>query len=171
MEICSASIEDFEGWLILAAEVEPLFGPMVDDLSFRQSLIEAIREGRAWCVRENNGPPGTPLCGGIVIHGIRNEIDWFAVAGPFRGRGLGRALLAHALEQLDPREEVTVRTFDSSADQGQPARRLYRSFGFRDRQACEPTSTGFSTIIMVRAGAGGTNHGKAAAGLFRGDAE
>ncbi|MFY9397069.1 MAG: N-acetyltransferase [Desulfomonilia bacterium] len=167
MEIHSASIEDFEGWLALAAELEPLFGPMVNDLSFHQALVEAIREGRAWCVRENEGPPGAPLCGGIVVNGFRNEIDWFGVAERFRGRGLGRALLDHALARLDPCEEVTVRTFDRSSAQGKPARHLYRSFGFRDRQACGPTPTGFPTIIMARAATGRANRCKAGMGLFR----
>ncbi len=145
-----ATIEDFESWLDLAGEVEHLFGAMVDEPSFRDALKESIREGRSFCVREGDAGPGAPLLGGIVIIFSRNEIEWFAVSGRCRGKGVGKALLTHVLTLLDARRDITVRTFDHSSEEGRPARRLYRAFGFRDHGSYGPTPTGFSTVVMLR---------------------
>jgi ribosomal protein S18 acetylase RimI-like enzyme len=145
-----ATIEDFESWIALAGEVEHLFGAMVHDASFRDAMKEALREGRAFCVRKDDDGPGAPLLGGIVIIFSRNEIEWFAVSGMCRGKGVGKALLAHALTLLDARRDITVRTFDHSSEEGRPARRLYHAFGFRDHGSYEPTPTGFPTVVMIR---------------------
>ncbi|VFU12555.1 GCN5-related N-acetyltransferase [anaerobic digester metagenome] len=145
-----ATIDDFESWIALAGEVEHLFGAMVHEPSFHDALKEALREGRAFCVRQDDAGAGAPLLGGITVMFSHNEIEWFAVSGKCRGKGVGKALLAHALSQLDARRDITVRTFDRSSEEGKPARRLYQAFGFRDHRSCDPTSTGFSTVIMIR---------------------
>jgi len=47
--------EDFEGWLLLAKEVEPLFGPMVEEPAFREGLRLAIMNGQAKPHDEQSG--------------------------------------------------------------------------------------------------------------------
>lgn len=139
---------DLPGWLLLAKEVEPLFGPMVEDLSFHEGLRKVLAAGNAFCVR--NGESTGVLQGGIVISPEANEILWFAVARTVRGQGIGRILLKEALEHLDRSRDMTVTTFDGSTVEGIPARRLYRKFGFVDSQPGGPNPAGISTVIMVR---------------------
>ena len=122
-----ASMDDFASWLALAREVEPLFGPMVDDPSFHEFLKKVFREQRAFCIREEDGPPGSPLCGGIAISRKKNEIGWLAV------------------------EDVWIQTFDETVMEGRLARRLYLHFGFCDHHPLEPTSTGIPRVMMVLA--------------------
>ena len=52
MLVQRAEPEDMPGWLALAAEVEPLFGPLVNDAGFRGALRKNIARGTAFCVRE-----------------------------------------------------------------------------------------------------------------------
>jgi len=40
--VVAATSEDVPGWLELAAEVEQLFGPMVDDPEFHRALARSI---------------------------------------------------------------------------------------------------------------------------------
>ncbi len=58
MNVVNATIEDISGWLELAAEVESLFGPMVDDPNFTLALEKNMNRQSAYCVRENNIPQG-----------------------------------------------------------------------------------------------------------------
>ncbi|MDY0019777.1 MAG: N-acetyltransferase [Anaerolineae bacterium] len=150
MEVTIATLADFEPWLALAQEVEPLFGPMVAEPSFHQALKDALQTGSAFCIREEAAPPGAPLCGGIVIAPEANEIAWFAVAERYQGCGFGKALLAHALSQLNPNRDITVQTFDATSEAGRPARHLYQRFGFTDHQPGQPTPTNIPTVFMVR---------------------
>lgn len=152
MEVTVATLADFEPWLALAQEVEPLFGPMVAEPSFHQALKDALQTGSAFCIREEAAQPGAPLCGGIVIAPEANEIAWFAVAEHYQGCGCGKTLLAHALSQLNPNRDVTVQTFDATSEAGAPARGLYQRFGFTDHQAGPPTPTGIPTVFMIREG-------------------
>ena len=146
-----ATMDDFESWLALAQEVEPLFGPMVDDPSFHEFLKKVFREQRAFCIREGDGPPGSSLCGGIAISKKKNEIGWLAVAEKQRGKGFGRALLEYALDHLNHQEDVWVQTFDETVIEGRPARRLYQHFGFCDHHPLDPTSTRIPRVMMVLA--------------------
>lgn len=153
--------EDMPGWLALAREVEPLFGPMVDDPGFQVALERAIRENRAFLVR-NEIPAPLPdaldrsdaiscsLAGGIIIDPVANEIVWLAVSASYRGRGLGRALLEAAMPRLCPDRPMHVTTFAASAKEGRPARRLYKSFGFRDLEAAKHNPAGIPVFVMVR---------------------
>ena len=142
--------EDFPGWIELAAEVEHLFGPMVEEPDFQSGLQAAIDEKRAFCIREEPATPGGRLCGGIVILPWAREIAWLAVRKQSRGKGYGRALLAQALSRMEAGGDVCVQTFDPSVKEGAPARALYRSFGFVDHKGCEPNSAGLPTVIMIR---------------------
>jgi len=67
MQIALAQSADIPAWLDLAAEVEPLFGPMVADPAFHAALERNIARQSAFCIREQDGAPGTPLMGALLF--------------------------------------------------------------------------------------------------------
>ncbi|AZK44963.1 hypothetical protein [Paenibacillus lentus] len=67
MKVVSATMDDLKEWLMLASEVEYLFGSMVNDPKFIQALEKNINQDSAFCVRENDGLPGSRLLGGIYF--------------------------------------------------------------------------------------------------------
>lgn len=143
-----STLEDFEGWLRLAKEVEPLFGPMVEIPAFREGLRCAIMDGHALCVRTGKGADGGGVQGGIIVAPEKNEILWFAVAHASRGKGLGKALLKGALEYLDETRPIFVTTFDRTVAAGEAARKLYQAFGFCDLAAAGANPAGIPTVTM-----------------------
>ena len=66
MRVQVAQPEDVASWLGLAAEVEHLFGPMVNEPSFMSALTRNIERGSAFCIRESDGPAGAALQAGAV---------------------------------------------------------------------------------------------------------
>ncbi len=151
MTVQTATVADFNPWLTLAREFEPLFGPMSDDPFFQTALLQAIRAGFAFCIHElPPSPEGGILCGGIVIAPAGNEIAWLAVSEKHKGNGYGKALLAHGIEQLDGRKRVSVQTFDETVPEGIAARKLYQQFGFSDDRPAEENPAGIPTVIMIR---------------------
>lgn len=142
----ASTLTDYPGWLELAGEVEPLFGPMVDEPEFCSSLRAVILEGNALCAV--SGEDGA-FHGGVVVSRQANEILWFAVARQSRGQGIGAALLIEALNRLDRERPVTVTTFAPSVEAGDPVRNLYESFGFRDSSPAGLNPAGIPTVIMT----------------------
>jgi len=136
--------DDFPGWLELAREVEPLFGPMVADPIFQESLKVAIAHKMAFCTADENG-----FYGGIVISPENNEILWLAVTQKCRGRGFGTALLTEALSHLDQTKPISVTTFDQTCPAGIPARKLYLSFGFQDDSPAGLNPAGIPIVTMI----------------------
>lgn len=133
MRVVEATKADIAGWSELAAEVEYLFGPMVDDPKFRQALENNIHRQSAFCVRENDGPPGSGLLGGLLFspaHAPKYRIGWLSVASRARNRGIASALLHHVLDKLEVPAEISVTTFGEDIPDGRPARGLYQKFGF-----------------------------------------
>jgi GNAT superfamily N-acetyltransferase len=133
MKVVRAMHEDIEQWLQLAAEVEYLFGPMVDDPCFVEAVEKSIEIGRAFCIRENDGGPGAPLLGGVLFSSSNApiyKIHWLSVSSHARQQGVGSAILRHILSLVKPPAEVVVTTFGEDIPDGQPARRLYQKFGF-----------------------------------------
>ena len=141
---------DYDAWLKLAGEVEPLFGPMVNEAEFQQGLKQAIQQQQALCIRPENGSSLTALSGGVIISEKDNEILWLAVAANQRTRGMGNLLLSAALERLDQNRPITVITFDESVTEGIPARRLYQKYGFRDVSKGALNPAGITTVCMKR---------------------
>ena len=139
MHVAVAAQEDFASWLDLAAQVEHLFGPMVNDLQFHQALARNIARGTAFCVREDDGDPGTPLLGGLLFSPKPPlyTIGWLAVAEGARRRGIGRLLVEHVLSLVEPPAEVMVTTFGSGSPGGEPARSFYLEMGFQPAERAE----------------------------------
>lgn len=149
IDIADATIDDLPGWLELAGEVEPLFGPMAHEESFRDHLKKSIANRCCFCVRPET-PGHAMLRGAIAVSFDTNEICWLAVSRVDRGNGLGRLLLAHALTRLDPARDIRVQTFADGVTEGRAARALYLHFGFRDCAMSDPTPTGIPTVIMKK---------------------
>jgi putative acetyltransferase len=75
-------------------------------------------------------------CGALKDLGAgRGEIKSMRVADPFRGRGVGRAVLEHLVAEARARGLTSLWLETGSSDQFAPARRLYEGAGF---QRCAP---------------------------------
>jgi len=149
MKVETALEGDIPGWLGLAGEVEPLFGPMIAEPGFLEGLKNAIKLGNAFCIRDEERP-GNGLWGGILISPADNEVAWLAVSSQQRGKGVGIALLAHALDQFDQRAEIKGCTFDQTVKEGLPARRIYERFGFKDHHPAGLNPAGVPIVWMVK---------------------
>jgi GNAT superfamily N-acetyltransferase len=141
MEVVRASMGDIPAWVDLAAEVEPLFGPLVGHEGFMRALERSIARGSATCVRVDDGPPGSALMGGLLFssHPPSYQIGWLAVAQVWRRKGVGRLLVDHALRLVAPPAEVSVVTFGQGVPGGAAARAFYADLGF---VPCEPAEVG-----------------------------
>jgi Ser/Thr protein kinase RdoA (MazF antagonist)/ribosomal protein S18 acetylase RimI-like enzyme len=150
MQVQTAAVTDFDAWLDLAREVEPLFGPMVAEPTFHAALRGHIERETALCVREAGGPPGTPLLAGILISRRPSacRIDWLAVAARARGRGLGTLLLSRGLALMPRPSIVSVVTFGPDNPAGEAARRLYERFGFVAAEITNPGTEGQSRQVF-----------------------
>ena len=148
MNIVYAELIDFDAWISLAREVEPLFGPMADELSFQESLKQAISLNTAFCIRSDMNEKKKNLKGGVVISKESNEIAWLAVSQQYRRNGYGRKLIEFAIGNLNQRENIFVQTFDKSVSEGEPARKLYLDFGFTDIKDGGLNPAGVPTVIM-----------------------
>lgn len=136
--------EDFNSWLELAKEVEPLFGEMVENEDFKKAIKECISNLSAFCaVNTDNDIEGI-----IAIDKSVNEISWLAVRKRSRGKGYSYQLLKAAIHCLDNSKPIFVQTFSSDSKAGVAARRLYMQFGFKDYKHCGKNPAGIDTIIM-----------------------
>ncbi len=142
--------EDAAAWLALSAEVEALFGePMSTDPSFARFLLRNIERTTAFVVREDDGPPGTPLMGAVTWSPGRRQIGWLAVAPRWRGMGVGVSLVEYVLARAGP-GPVAVVTFSADVTEGAAARRLYERLGFRCVGPAPGFAAGSSRDLFVR---------------------
>ena len=139
--VVCAELQDIPAWLLLAAEVEPLFGPLVEEPSFLRALRRNIARRTAFCVRVADGPPGSPLLGGLLYSPKPPicTIGWLAVTRSYRRCGIGRALL-----------EFVVTTFGSDCVEGLPARQFYARLGFEPAESAPDGPEGGSRQIFRR---------------------
>lgn len=144
-----AAQADFQGWISLAREIEPLFGPMADEPGFRDGLRQAITAHTAFCVADP-APGSTGILGGVVISLALNEIAWLAVTSDSRGKRIGAALVERAICELDSSRPIYVTTFAADIAEGQAARKLYREFGFSELGPGRTNPAGMATVVMHR---------------------
>lgn len=139
VEIATAEASDLARWLDLAAEVEPLFGPLVGNAEFEDALQRCIREKRAFCVRRDDGPAGAAVTGGLLFSSKPPlyRIGWLAVTAQARRQGVGRALVEHVERFVQPPAEMLVNTFREGTPGGEPARLFYQAMGFAPGEASE----------------------------------
>ena len=131
-EVIRSENGDLSGWLILAAVVEPEFGDLVSNPLFHNTLLSCLDQGTAYCIRENNGPPGSPLMGGLLFTATRDghRIGWLAVVQEHRRQGVASRLVEHALSKIVRPSVVEVTTFGPHDPKGDSARAFYRRMGF-----------------------------------------
>ena len=152
MHVVVAQVGDFSSWLSLAAEVEFLFGPMVNEPNFRQVLDKNISRGTAYCVREGGGKVSVPLLGGLLFSPKppKYTIGWLAVARQYRRRGIGHRLVKYVFGLVQPPAEMIVTTFGEDIEAGRPARRFYRKLGFHPAEMAPDGPEGGSRQIYRR---------------------
>jgi ribosomal protein S18 acetylase RimI-like enzyme len=153
MYVALAQPADIPAWLDLAAEVEPLFGPMVADPGFHAALERNIQRQTAFCMREQDNAPGTPLMGALlfsIAHAPHYRIGWLAVAQRWRRRGVAQALAEHCFQLIRPPGELSVVTFGEDNVVGRPARRFYERMGFQAAEAAPNGPEGGTRQIYRR---------------------
>ncbi|MGW5193336.1 GNAT family N-acetyltransferase [Kribbella sp. NPDC004138] len=81
----------------LAGEVEHWFGPMVAEPGFLRALDSHIADERALVATDEGQPAGAVLFGGSSP---RYAVHWLVISERARGLGVGRRLMAAAIERL-----------------------------------------------------------------------
>ncbi len=150
MEVITSLREDYNEWLVLAAEVEKLFGPMVSEASFCSALLASIEDLNAYCIKNDSEITGPILCGGIILNRLDNEIAWLAVSEKYQGKGIGDALVKYAINSLDNTRPMIVVTFNETISEGKPARNLYHRYGFVDMKDMGFNPAGIPIVMMVK---------------------
>ena len=150
MTVYFSKSADFDSWIALAREVEPLFGPMADEMDFQEALRQAILAKTAFCLYPDRNQGAPHLIGGVIISKESNEIAWLVVSKQYRKKGWGRELIKFAISRLNQGKSIIVQTFDKSVSQGASARNLYLDFGFTDVKNGGLNPAGVPTVIMQR---------------------
>lgn len=148
MNVVSSKKSDFDAWISLAREVEPLFGPMADEIVFQEALRKAISSNSAFCIYSDAKENNQYLIGGVLISREMNEVAWLAVSQKYRRQGYGRSLIEFALNKLNQKKNIFVQTFDDSVPEGQAARNLYFNLGFKEIKDGGLNPAGVPTVIM-----------------------
>lgn len=116
---------------------------MARDPAFHGWLKRSVARGDAFCVRIRGEFAG-------AMQFREGRINWLAVHGRLRRRGVGRALVAYAVAAGEG--QVRVTTFGrghAHADSG-AARALYSTMGFRPSdEAAEPAIDGTPREVLV----------------------
>ena len=144
--IRTLQITDYNRWLELAGEVEPLFGSMVNSSDFQEGIKNCIENSNAYGVETDGGC----LAGIIAIDRKNNEILWLAVDKKFRGKGNAFQLVKKAIKEMEDNGDIFVQTFAKGIDEGIGARILYERNGFVDLRNAGKNPAGIDTVIMVR---------------------
>ena len=135
---------DMTAWLALADEVQDLFGAdMAHDPAFLEWATRSIARGAAYCVRIGGEVAG-------VMQYRNARINWLAVGQRFRRRGVGRALVTHALASGDPVVSVTTFGEGDPHPEASAARALYQALGFAPSQElAEAAPDGTPRTVLV----------------------
>lgn len=139
-------VQDYDTWIELAKEVEPLFGPMVDSIEFQDGIKECILHNNAFGFEDKKGD----LTGIVALDRTNNEILWLAVAKKHRGNNYGEELVKKAIEELESNGAIYVQTFSGKENVGNIAKNIYERNGFVDFKDAGKNPAGIETVIMVR---------------------
>lgn len=138
--------QDYNIWLELAGEVEPLFGPMVESKEFQEGIKYCIQNNNAFGIENCN----KDLAGIIALDRDNNEIIWLAVGEKYRGNRYGDKLVKKAIEELEKKGDIYVQTFSKKTEQGESARKIYENNGFIDLKDAGKNPANIETVIMIR---------------------
>ena len=147
MKLVKPTLTEIKDWLLLAGEVEPLFGPMVDDPNFSDALRQAFDKGTALSAKSPE--PENALAGGVVVDPSENEIAWLAVSKARQRQGVGDLLLKGGLDLLSRTRPVKVVTFAPGPGQAEAALGLYRKHGFifHSHSGLNPAGLAVQTLV------------------------
>lgn len=137
---------DYQTWLELAKEVEPLFGPLINSQEFQKGINDCIENQNAYCFEDENHN----VVGIIALNRKKNEIAWLAVGEKYRGKNYGDKLLKKAIEELASNGDIYVQTFSSEVEEGMFARKLYEKNGFKELRQAGKNLAQIETVIMIR---------------------
>ena len=131
MIIRYAEDNELEIWKEIAKYVAEIFGnPKMDtDPEFLDYAQRKILQKEALIAVDDLKKE---YYGIIGISRKYNRITWFGVFEKYRGKGIGSKLLEKALNELDKTKEITVETYRENYVPGQPARKIYQKFGFKE---------------------------------------
>lgn len=131
-------------WLALAEEVRELFGAdMAGDPAFLEWVTRSVARGAAYCVRIGGEVAG-------VMQYRNGRINWLAVGKRFRRRGVGHALVTHALASGAPVVRVTTFGEGHPHPEASAARLLYQTLGFSPSQeAAEMMADGTPRVVLI----------------------
>jgi ribosomal protein S18 acetylase RimI-like enzyme len=145
-----ASEEDAPGFIELAGQVEQWFGPMVGEPGFRTALEKHIRQGTALVAATSEG---TDMLGGLLFTSKppMYHVRWLVISEHARGKGIGRALMADALERFvmgDGIVEVVTFGADHPRASASGARAFYERLGFTPTASVAPGPDGGSRQVF-----------------------
>jgi len=131
MIIRFAEDNELEIWKNLAKDVAEIFGnPKMDtDPEFLDYAQRKILQKEALIAVDDLNKE---FYGIIGFSRKFNRITWFGVFEKFRGKGIGSKLLERALNELDKTKKITVETYRENYILGQPARKVYQKYGFKE---------------------------------------
>jgi GNAT superfamily N-acetyltransferase len=144
--IRSLKQQDYDTWMELAEEVEPLFGPMIGSKEFRDGIKECIKNNSAFGIENEKGI----LAGIIALDRKNNEISWLAVGKKYRGNNYAEKLVKKAIEELESNGDIYVQTFSGKVIEGKNARNMYERNGFIDFKDSGKNLAAIETVIMVK---------------------
>jgi ribosomal protein S18 acetylase RimI-like enzyme len=129
MVIRFAEKNELAKWKILAKNVAEIFGnPTMDtDSEFIDYAERKIKQKEALIAVDDKNEE---FFGFIGFSRHFNRITWFGVLDKYRNKGIGSKLLSMALNEMDNTKEITVETYRENYIPGQPARHLYKKYGF-----------------------------------------
>ena len=137
---------DFDAILSLAGEVEHLFGKMVADPGFHNSLTRHL-DRKSALVADDSG-----IVGGLLFDpvGPKYHVDWLVVSAQVRGTGVGHALMDSAMSHfVHGPGTIEVVTF-GPGHPGARARDFYASLGFSAGLMTWPGPEGGSRQIYTK---------------------
>ncbi len=140
------NLQDYDTWMELAKEVEPLFGPMTNSMAFQEGIKHCIQNNNAFGIENDKGD----LAGIIALDKEKKEILWLAVRKKYRGNKYGDKLVKKAIEELDRNEDIYVQTFSKKMDEGKNARTIYENNGFVDWKDAGKNPANIETVIMIK---------------------
>ena len=131
MIIRFAEENEIEKWKIVAKDVAEIFGnPTMDnDPEFIDYAQRKIKQKEALIAVDDKD---NEFFGFIGFSKHFNRITWFGVLEKYRNKGVGSKLLEKALNELDKTKEITVETYRENYIPGQPARYVYKKYGFME---------------------------------------
>ncbi|MER7985619.1 GNAT family N-acetyltransferase [Streptomyces noursei] len=151
MIVRRAREQDLPGLLGLAAEVEHWFGAMVEERGFHRAVHRHLR----WATALVAVDARSALVGGLLFDAEPpvHHVDWLVVAARARGTGVGRALMADALDRF-VRGPGTLEVVTFGADHpgavASGARVFYERLGFAPAEPTAPGPEGGSRQVYRR---------------------